>query len=67
MGGSCTLLITELQVRIPTRCIFVEAFMIRDKGEYSVILVDDYDSRRFVATGAAEGVSAARSCIEESL
>jgi hypothetical protein len=41
--------------------------MIGDKGEYSVILVYDYDSRRFVANGAAEGESAARSGIEESL
>jgi hypothetical protein len=41
--------------------------MIGDKGECSVIVVYDYDSRRFVANGAAEGESAARSGIEESL
>ena len=41
--------------------------MIGDKGECSVILVYDYDSCRFVANGAAEGESAARSGIEESL
>jgi hypothetical protein len=41
--------------------------MIGDKGECSVILVYDYDSSRFVANGAAEGESAARSGIEESL
>ena len=41
--------------------------MIGEKGEYSVILVYDYDSRRLVANGAAEGESAARSGIEESL
>jgi hypothetical protein len=41
--------------------------MIGDKEEYSVILVYDYDSRRFLANGAAEGESAARSGIEESL
>jgi hypothetical protein len=41
--------------------------MIGDKGECSVILVHDHDSRRFVANGAAEGESVARSSIEESL
>ena len=41
--------------------------MIGDKGEGSVILVYDYDRRRFVANGAAEGESIARSSIEESL
>ena len=41
--------------------------IIGDKGECSVILEYDYDSRRFVANGAAEGDSAARSGIEESL
>jgi hypothetical protein len=41
--------------------------MIGDKGEYSVILEYDYAIRRFAANGAAEGESAARSGIEESL
>ena len=41
--------------------------IIGDKEECSVILEYDYDSRRFVANGAAEGESAARSGIEESL
>jgi hypothetical protein len=35
--------------------------------KYSDILVYDYDDRRFVANGAAEGESAARSGLEESL
>jgi hypothetical protein len=41
--------------------------MIGDKRECSVILGYDYDNRRFVANGAAESESAARSGPEESL
>jgi len=41
--------------------------VIGAKGEYSVILVYEYDNLRFTANGAVEGESTARSSIEESL
>ena len=50
------------------RLLSVQFFFFGVVGsEGSVILVYDYDSRRFVANGAAEGESAARFGIEESL